>query len=44
MSMLDFIVIGVVLLVAQFAPLPFGVALFVVAALIVERFLKGERL
>lgn len=44
MTLLDFIVIFVVLLVAHFVPLPFGVALFVVLALIVERFLKGERI
>lgn len=44
MSLLDLIVIGAVLVVAQFVPLPFGVALFVIVALIIERVLKGERL
>lgn len=44
MSLLDLVVIIVVLIVAQLVALPFGVALFVVGALIVERILKGERL
>lgn len=34
----------VVLVIAQFVALPWGVAIFVVAALIVERLLRGERI
>lgn len=43
MSLLDFIVILIVLLFAQFTTIPFGVALFVLLALIIERLLVGER-
>jgi hypothetical protein len=44
MSLLDLIVVFVVLVVNALHPLPWGVAIFLVGALIVERALKGERL
>lgn len=44
MTLLDLLVILVVLLASVLAPLPGGVVLFVVGALIVERLLKGERI
>lgn len=44
MSLLDFLVVLVVLLVNIWHPLPWGVAIFLCVALIVTRLLKGERL
>lgn len=44
MTLLDLILIAVILLVSSFVPLPGGVLLFTVCALIVERLLRGERL
>lgn len=44
MSLLDLIVVLVILIVNVMHPLPWGVAIFLVGALIVERVLRGERL
>lgn len=43
MTLLDLFVVLVVLLFAQFATVPFGVGIFIVLALIVERLLVGDR-
>lgn len=43
MTLVDLFVVLVVLVVAQFVALPWGVAIFAVGALIVERLLRGER-
>lgn len=44
MSLLDLIIVLVVLLASSVVPLPGGVVLFSVCALIVGRVLRGERL
>jgi hypothetical protein len=44
MSLLDLVVIGLVLLLARFIPVAWGVVAVIVIALIIERVLVGERL
>jgi len=44
MTLLDLIVVLALLIINVFHPLPWGIAIFLVATLIVERALKGERL
>jgi hypothetical protein len=44
MSLLDLLVILVILVLAHYIPFAWGVVLWIVVALIVERVLRGERL
>lgn len=43
MTLLDLFVTLIVLLFAMVAPLPFGVPIFLVCALIIERLVVGDR-
>lgn len=43
MTLLDFFVILGVLIISLFAPLPWGVGFWILGALIIERWIRGER-
>ncbi len=44
MSLLDLIIVGAFLVVSHFVAFAWGVLIWIVGALIVARFLKGERI